>query len=110
MGQPWDSLVTAEGVTGKNLRKILYRRLTQGQDIVENALLAHETRSPNQVDSKTVIVYPEKMKGELTEPISNFGPTFPDQFPLRELMSGQRIRCLLVNSCLPSNHLEAGDF
>ena len=77
MGQPWDSLVTAEGVTGKNLRKILYRRLTQGQDIVENALLAHETRSPNQVDSKTVIVYPEKMKGELTEPISNLGPTLP---------------------------------
>jgi hypothetical protein len=77
MGQPWDSLVTAEGVTGKNLRKILYRRLTQGQDIVENALLAHGTRSPNQVDSKTVIVYPEKMKGELTEPISNLGPTFP---------------------------------
>ena len=77
MGQPWNSLVTAEGVTGKNLRKILYRRLTQGQDIVENALLAHETRSPNQVDSKTVIVYPEKMKGELTEPISNLGPTLP---------------------------------
>ena len=77
MGQPWSSLVTAEGVTGKNLRKILYRRLTQGQDIVENALLAHVTRSPNQVDSKTVIVYPEKMKGELTEPISNFSPTFP---------------------------------
>ena len=78
---PWDSHGTAwsplEGVTGKNLRKILYRRLTQGQDIVENALLAHGTRSPNQVDSKTVIVYPEKMKGELTEPISNFGPTFP---------------------------------
>ena len=62
MGQPWDSLVTAEGVTGKNLRKILYRRLTQGQDIVENALLAHVTRSPNQIDSKTMIVYPERTK------------------------------------------------
>ena len=51
-----------EGVTGKNLRKILYRRLTQGQDIVENALLAHVTRSPNQIDSKAMIVYPERTK------------------------------------------------
>ena len=62
MGQPWNSLVTAEGVTGKNLRKILYRRLTQGQDIVENALLAHVTRSPNQVDSKTCDSVPRKRK------------------------------------------------
>ena len=77
MGQPWNSLVTAEGVTGKNLRKILYRRLTQGQDIVENALLAHVTRSPNQIDSKAMIVYPERTKGELTEPISNLGPALP---------------------------------
>ena len=60
MGQPWNSLVTAEGVTGKNLRKILYRRLTQGQDIVENALLAHGTRSPNQVDSKNCDSVPRK--------------------------------------------------
>ena len=76
MGQPWNSLVTAEGVTGKNLRKILYRRLTQGQGIAENALLAHVTRSPNQVDSKTCDGVPRK-KGKLTEPISDLGLTLP---------------------------------
>ena len=88
MGQPWDSLVTAEGVTGKNLRKILYRRLTQGQDIVENALLAHGTRSPNQVDSKT--------KGELTEPISNLDPALPR--PASSTGTGVRTTNLVLTS------------